>query len=215
MLILDMISVVVYVLYLLYIAAQGNKKGAGINAERGRTDGAKGAVAHRGSKVFALARRSVLGDADFLMIGATLICCLAFWFLSAPLIRYGVVYVWLTPAVILGRMFILGYNRMGDQVKTILNRTMVFVFMIWLAYKGMNLIGDDIGRFNADYLFTQQDYGTYETREFMMGDETIYYPADGDQIGYYPFPAATHDLTGEVELAGSSLKDGFVNNDTP
>jgi hypothetical protein len=42
-----------------------------------------------------------------------------------------------------------------------------------------------------------------------MGSETIYYPVSGDQVGYDPFPAATHDVTGEVELIGKEIKDGF------
>ena len=148
--------------------------------------------------------------ADFFTIGATLIGCLLFWFLSAPLIRYGVVYVWLVPSVILGRMFIMGFNRLGQNVKAVLMKALMALFMMFLLYKGVNLVLDDAGRFNTGYLAEQQDYGTYDTATFEMNGVTVYYPTEGDQIGYYPFPAATHDLTGEVEFIGNSIEEGFT-----
>ena len=197
MLILDIVSVVVFVLYtfcfiLVYAKERSN------------------AIKSSGSdKIFKISNRSILRIADFLAVGATLIGCLIFWFLSAPLVRYGVVYIWLTPAVILGRMCILGIRRLPDRTKEMLLKAVAVCFAAWLLYKGANVVIEDIPRFNPSYLITQQDYGTYETKEFKMSDVTVYYPADGDQIGYYPFPAATHDLTGEVELIGKDIKEGF------
>lgn len=197
MLILDIVSVVVFVLYTFYFILVYVK-------ERSN------AIKNSGSdKIFKISNRSILRIADFLAVGATLIGCLIFWFLSAPLVRYGVVYIWLTPAVILGRMCILGIRRLPDRTKEMLIKAVAVCFAAWLLYKGANVVIEDIPRFNPSYLITQQDYGIYETKEFKMSDVTVYYPADGDQIGYYPFPAATHDLTGEVELIGKDIKEGF------
>ena len=196
MLILAMVAVVVYAMYLLYFifVAAGHK----VEKKEDR------------KKVFDIRHRSMMNMADFFTIGATLIGCLLFWFLSAPLIRYGVVYVWLVPSVILGRMFIILFNKLGANVKVVLMKALMTLFLMWMLYKGVNLVLDDAVRFNAGYLVGQQDYGTYDTSTFEMDGVTIYYPAEGDQIGYYPFPAATHDLTGEVKLLGNTIKDGFT-----
>lgn len=197
MLILAMASVLIYFCYLAYflfaVAGQKNEKISKL----------------KGVKVFEISNRSMMDTADFLTIGATLMGCLLFWFISAPLIRYGVVYVWLVPAVVLGRVFIVVNNRLGREKKDLIVKVFVAVFALWIVYKSANLAVEDAARFDAAYLVSQQDYGRYETKEFELSHETIYYPAEGDRIGYYPFPAATHDINGETELIGDKIKDGF------
>ncbi len=194
MLILAIVSVAVYIAYFVYFvaAASGRKK------------------QDTGSKVFDITKRSMMDTADFLTIGGALIGCLLFWFFSAPLIRYGVVYVWLTPAVILGRMLIILMNRLSKEKKTLIVKAAAALILLFLTYKTAYLVIEDASRFDPTYLVKQQDYGRYETAEFTLGPDTYYYPADGDQIGYYPFPAATHDVTGEVELMGDGIKDGYM-----
>jgi hypothetical protein len=198
MLVLALASIVIYIAYLVYfllvVAGEKSDKLKTLNR----------------AKVFEISHRSMLNIADFLTIGGTLIGCFAFWFFSAPLIRYGVVYVWLLPAVILGRTFIIAYNRLlNDDVKEIVVKVLIVVFMAWFIYKCVVVALEDNRHFNPEYLLKQQDYGTYEVDSFEMGSETIYYPVSGDQVGYDPFPSATHDITGEVELIGREIKDGF------
>ena len=197
MLILDIISIIIFVIYSVYflIFLFGEKTGKKTLGD---------------DKIFDISHRSRLNAADFITISGSLIACLLFWFFSAPLIRYGIVYVWLVPAVVLGRMIILGCARIGEREKKVIVRAAIILFGLWICYKMVFLIKDEIGRFNPAYLVRQQDYGEYKTSEFELGKEKIYYPAEGDQIGYYPFPAATHDLTGEVELIGKTVKEGFV-----
>ena len=196
MVILDMFSIVVFLVYLIYfLAAVAGQKSSKIKLGN--------------SKVFELSHRSMLNTADFITISATLVGCLGFWFFSAPLIRYGVVYVWLVPAVILGRLVILGFNKLEEAPKLIIMKVFTAILLLWLSYKAIFLVVDDSGRYNPVYLVKQQDYGEYETKEFELNGVKIYFPATGDQIGYYPFPAATHDLTGEVELLGSVIEEGF------
>lgn len=197
MLILAMASVFVYLMYLIYFLVAA----AGRNNEKIRNIG--------GGKVFDITRRSMMDSADFLTIGATLMGCLVFWFFSAPLIRYGVVYVWLAPAVILGRMVIICFNRLSREKRSLIVKAVSALFILFLVYKAANLVIEDNSRFNPDYLLAQQDYGSYETATFTLGPDTYYYPADGDRIGYYPFPAATHDVSGEVELMGEGIRSGF------
>ncbi len=198
MLILAMISVALYLGYVIYflIAALGRKN------EKIRNFG-KG-------KVFELSSRSMMATADFLTIGGTLIGCLLFWFISAPLIRYGIVYVWLTPAVIIGRLFIVINNRISKDLREMILKIIVGFFAFWMFFKCVNLVIEDCSRFNARYLVDQQDYGTYETKTFELGDVTFYYPAEGDRIGYAPFPSATSDVSGKVKLMGKTIGEGFI-----
>ena len=198
MLVLSLVSIVIYIIYLAYflLAVAGEKS--------------RKLKSFDSAKVFEISHRSMLNIADFLTIGGTLIGCFAFWFFSAPLIRYGVVYVWLLPAVILGRTFIIAYNRLfTDDIREIVIKSLVAVFLVWFIYKCGIIVLEDNRHFNPEYLIKQQDYGTYEVDSFKMGSETIYYPVSGDQTGYDPFPSATHDITGEVELIGEKVKDGF------
>ena len=198
MLVLALLSIVAYVIYLAYFVLAF----AGEKSEKLKS--------FNNSKVIEISHRSMLSMADFLTIGGTLIGCFAFWFLSAPLIRYGIVYVWLLPAVILGRTFILAYNRLfEDEVKDTVVKVLVIVFLAWFIYKCAIVALEDNRHFNPEYLLRQQDYGSYEVDTFKMGDETFYYPVSGDQVGYDPFPSATHDITGEVELIGREIKEGF------
>ena len=198
MLVLALLSIVAYVIYLAYFVLAF----AGEKSEKLKS--------FNNSKVIEISHRSMLSMADFLTIGGTLIGCFAFWFLSAPLIRYGIVYVWLLPAVILGRTFILAYNRLfEDEVKDTVVKVLVIVFLAWFIYKCAIVALEDNRHFNPEYLLRQQDYGSYEVDTFKMGDETFYYPVSGDRVGYDPFPSATHDITGEVELIGREIKEGF------
>lgn len=198
MLILCIISIGIYFTYLFYFIFVLTGKRYGKLHRLGD------------SKIFDLSRRSMLAHADFLTMGATLFGCLLFWFLSAPLIRYGVVYVFLTPAIILGRLYIVIFNRISENAKSVVIRAAMAVICMWIFYKAAFVILEDIARFDPINLVRQQDYGTYDYSGFSLGkDVIIYYPDEGDRIGYYPFPAATHDLVGEVELLGEKVTDGF------
>ena len=198
MLVLSMISILVYLAYLGYF----------VLATAGQKRTVKGSYGP--AKIFDITRRSMLDTADFLTIGATLIGCLVFWFFSAPLIRYGVVYVWLTPAVILGRMFIIIQGKLSSEHKSIMLKALAGLFLLWFVYKCANVAFEDAGRFNASYLVMQQDYGQYETQEFKIGDDTYYCPSEGDRIGYYPFPSAPRDMTGQVQLMGKEISGGYM-----
>lgn len=193
MVVLALVAIVIYIVCFLYfLLAASERKTHKLN-----------------NKVFEISHRSMLNLADFLTIGATLIGCMIFWFMSAPLIRYGIVYVWLVVAVIFGRMFILLSNRVDKKAKDYMLKVFVALLALWIVFKGINLIRDEYPRFNAKYFLAQQDYGTYETKTFEISGVTFYYPAEGDQIGYEPFPAATHDLSDEMEFIGKNIHDGF------
>lgn len=198
MLILDILAIACYVVILLYFLIAYIRNDTKMSDRFGA------------SKVFILSHRSVLNIWDFITIGGTMIFCLLFWLFSAPLVRYGVVYIWMTPAIVLGRVFTHLYNRLDKLIAPWVFKVFVAFLCIWVAYKGVNLVRDDIPRFNPKYLLTQQDYGKYEVTTCQVGDMTIYYPTQGDQTGYEPFPSATHDVSGEIRLMGENINDGIM-----
>jgi len=199
MVVLSVIAVVIYVacvIYFIVVAVIRKKKDSRL----------------AGNKVFDLSHRSMLNFADFLTLSGTLILCLLFWFFSAPLIRYGIVYILAAISIIYGRMLILilhKLNSVNAMIKDISFKALLTLLCIWIIYKEANIVLEDIPRFNPQYLITQQDYGTYDVTSFELGDTVIYYPTEGDRAGYAPFPSSTHNLTGEVELIGSELTDGL------
>ena len=136
MLILDIISIIVFAVYAICFLV-------GIAGERTEKTKAAGK-----RKIFDISHRSRLNIADFLTISGTMICCLIFWFFSAPLIRYGVVYVWLVPALVIGRMVILGFGMLDEKKKTLIFKAAIILFGIWIAYKSAFLIADEAGRLN-------------------------------------------------------------------
>ncbi|WP_026650836.1 LIC_10190 family membrane protein [Butyrivibrio proteoclasticus] len=194
---LDIISIAIFVACLIYF----------IIVAIGEND--KTSIKLPDKKVFDISHRSVLNLADFLTISATLLGCLVFWFFSAPLIRYGVVYVYLTPAVIIGRMLIHLFNHSGEGLKKIVLKVCVVLFCLWMLYKGFNIVMEDRVRFNAKYLVAQQDYGKYEVSSYTLNGVKFYYPVEGDRIGYDAFPSSPKDMTGEIELMGTNIRTGF------
>ncbi|WP_026517416.1 LIC_10190 family membrane protein [Butyrivibrio sp. MC2021] len=198
MIILDVVAIALYIAIFVYflIAFVRNKSSMGEK--------------FGDSKVFVMSHRSMVNIADFLTIGGTMIICLLFWLFSAPLVRYGVVYIWMTAAIVLGRVFLIIYNRLGKSITTWILRGFVAVICVWLFYKGAMLVKEDVARFNPAYLLTQQDYGTYEVTTCEVDGFTFYYPTSGDQTGYEPFPSATHDVSNEITFIGKNIHDGIM-----
>ncbi len=165
--------------------------------------------ANKENKIFTISHRTMLNQVDFMAIGGTMILSLLFWFNSAPLIRYGIVYALLTASIICGRVFIIIYNRLDRSVALTVFKCVLAMFALWFIYKGVFLIMDEEKRFNAKWLVEQQDYGTYEVDTFDINGTTFYYPISGDRVGYEPFPSSSKDMTGEIEFIGNRIDNGF------
>lgn len=200
MLVLDIVAIILYLACLIYFAAVA--VGANSKLKNKLQD----------SKVFMLSQRSMVRNADFLTLGGTMILCLIFWLFSAPLIRYGEVYVCLTFAIVFGRFLILAFNKFGNDKKPAVYafRAMIAILALWLVYKCGYLIMDDIKRFNPLYIADQQDYGEYAVESFDVQGTTIYYPVEGDRVGYYPFPAATNNISDKIAFMGSKIEEGII-----
>ena len=154
----------------------------------------------------------MLNQIDFMAIGGTMIASLAFWFISAPLIRYGIVFALLTAAIICGRVVIIIYNRVRLRTADTILKCFVAIFSIWFIYKGMYLVKDDATRFNSKWLIAQQDYGTYEVATYEVEGTIFYYPTEGDRAGYDPFPSSDKNKSGQIEFIDGSLESGFISS---
>lgn len=196
MVILDIAAILVYFVCLIYFFAIAINKKAKL----------------KDNKILNISDRRMVNFADFLTVSGTMVACLVFWLLTAPLIRYGEVYVCLTFAIVFGRLLIRLFNYIGNENKFTRRSIMAFalIFVIWLLYKGVNLVRADIPGYNTANLFTQQDYGQYEVESFEISGVTFYYPKEGDRIGYKYFPAATRDLSEELQFMGYGITSGFA-----
>ncbi len=157
--------------------------------------------------------------ADFLHIAGTLAACFLFWLLSAPLIRYGCVFLWMFPTLVWGWSYL--------RVSPHLDRFKIYYIAIILlgTYK-LWAFGLETGKtLTAEYLVNQKDYENFETIPYELHGYTFYYPASGDRTGYRDFPsspikAASPDGNSSVKEAGDifrgeTIKEGFKDAKQP
>lgn len=138
---------------------------------------------------------------DFLHTTGTLMICFLFWLLSAPLIRYGCVFLWMFPVLVWGNLYLKISPHM-DRFKIYL-----IVFALFGAYKLMTF-GMEVGKgATTQYLVRQKDYENFETTAYELHGYTFYYPVQGDRVGYRDFPSAP--VKAEDIFLGDTIQDGF------
>lgn len=137
-----------------------------------------------------------------LMLGAvTVSLSFLFWLFSAPLIRYGCVYVWLAAPVTFGALAL-------RHIRTKTFWRPVYILAGLLACYKILALGKEIAAgYTPEYLILQKDYENYQVENCRIQGIQFYYPSQGDQTGYRAFPSAP--AIPSAELRGNSLKDGF------
>ena len=138
---------------------------------------------------------------DFLHLAGTLGICFLFWLLSAPLIRYGCVFLWLLPVLVWGYIYL--------KISPHLDRFKIYLVVLALfgAYK-LGAFCMEVGRgATAQYLLCQKDYENFETISYELHGYTFYYPREGDRTGYRDFPAAP--VKAEDIFRGETIREGF------
>lgn len=139
---------------------------------------------------------------SFLHIAGTLSACFLFWLLSAPLIRYGCVFLWLTPVLIWGWIY-LRCSPGVDRYK------LCIALLVIVGIYKLGVFGLETGRTaSADYMVFQKDYENFETVAYELSGYTFYYPAEGDRTGYEDFPASPQRASEEM-LRSEYIRDGF------
>lgn len=168
---------------------------------------ALGVVAGAGTIVYTfLAGRSRGArkvDWDWVLYAFVLIVGYLFWQFSAPLVRYGYVYIVALPTGVGGFIYC---HLFGRGRKEIGRRLFLIAAAIFALYKAADLTGA-ISRTAAEpYYIRQQDYGTFEAFTYEVDGVTVYVPADGGQIGYDLFPSSPR--VQEIELRGKGKETG-------
>lgn len=135
---------------------------------------------------------------DELLVMAAVGVSYLYWQLSAPLLRYGYAYVLLLCMLTAGWILL----------RLHFDRILLGCILIIGCYKAYMQV-DYIWSIKAyPYYIFQQEYGSYEVEERLLGDQIVYVPATGDQTGYAYFPSIPV-LTYDFEMRGDSFQDGF------
>lgn len=136
-----------------------------------------------------------------------LICIigLGFWMFSAPLPRYGVIYMTSIPCLavdmyIKKREIKLDYSNIINSLKYII---CVFYILIFIGYSYVFNLG-------IPSIVKQSDYANRPTYNISSSGVDYAIPVEWDLAGYDPFPETPHATTAElIKLRGEDLKDGF------
>lgn len=144
-------------------------------------------------------------DYDRLLVCAVVIASCIFWFVSAPLVRYGYGYLTCVPLLIDGLLCYEMVNKTGDT------RSLYLAFLIVVSvlglYRAKTLSYDIMTTVKEPYYIAQKDYTNWPAEEYNLDGQTIYIPTQGTFIGYDKFPSSV--LTIDVELRGEGFEDGF------
>lgn len=158
-----------------------------------------------------------------LTVQGTVAASFLFWLCTSPLMRYGCVYVYLTPAVVFGGIYAAVMEAGGRaQAEGILNCEAENVTVRWrliagnivctavvllLAYKVFALGRGIVTSHENKYWILQKEYENYDVESCKIEGVTFYYPVKGDQTGYDAFPSAP--AKPQIVFLGDGLADGF------
>lgn len=138
---------------------------------------------------------------DFLHIAGTITACFLFWLFSAPLIRYGCVFLWMSPVLVWGYVYL--------KISPHLDRFKIYFILLALfgTYKLAAFGRETIGNVSGRYLMNQKDYENFEMIAYELHGYIFYYPKEGDRTGYAYFPASP--VKAEDIFRGERIEDGF------
>lgn len=148
------------------------------------------------------------GEWNFMLVFVVLVISTIFWFVSAPLIRYGYAYVTVVPLLTFGYFFL--YLMEKEKYK-VYNKGVHILFCAaligFLFTRVQGLCENMMRTWKEPYYFAQMDYVDGEAKTKIVGNVTFYVPTDAGQIGYEKFPASV--FAQPFELRGDSIEDGF------
>ena len=128
-----------------------------------------------------------------------------FWLCSAPLIRYGCVYVWLAAPLTFGGLALWLVRDQGRG--RIFWRLVYGAVFLAACYKAVMFARETAAGYSAEYFVYQKEYEDFRTRSYMIDGSVFYYPEEGDRTGYDAFPSSPAKAA--MELRGEGLGDGF------
>ena len=154
-------------------------------------------------------KRTNKPDICFTLIFSVISISTVFWFVQAPLIRYGYAYILLMPCLLCGYLYALLQNKFKSNPRLI--KWWVYVFglftVLFLLYRAKGFVADIVRTCKQEYYFAQLDYADGDATTYEVNGITIYVPTSQGQIGYYKFPSSP--LVQDIELRGKTIEDGF------
>jgi hypothetical protein len=137
---------------------------------------------------------------DWIFINLVSVVCLLGWLFTAPLVRYGGVYMWILCCLFFTYLF-----NQHTTLQMIENRAIcvgIFILLCWDAYLCTTL--------PERSFITICNYSDKPSEAVEWEGYDIYVASETDQTGYSMFPSApTESILEEIELRGHELKDGF------
>lgn len=136
---------------------------------------------------------------------ATILISLLFWFMTAPLDRYGAVYFMIVIAVVIGEL--CGWK--WSAAMNVLTDMAAIVVMVVLCGIYMGRL-EVVYTTEREYVVRQPDYPEWAVVSQQIDNVTVWVPKEGDQAGYSAFPSAPNKMgLQKVHLRGDSMKEGF------
>lgn len=136
---------------------------------------------------------------QFLALTAVLIIGAAAWFIKAPLIRYGYVYIIMIPLAVTG--FVIKDKKAYAPV-------FIIILTGISILKAKGLAGDILRTAGMEYYVNQQDYIDGEAFTYKVDGIDFYVAEDAGQIGYYKLPSTVEERH-DFGLRGEELSEGF------
>lgn len=142
---------------------------------------------------------------DSMLAAVTVNLSFLFWMCSAPLIRYGCVYVWLAAPVTFGglALWLIGREGWGGYFW----RAVYAAAVLAGCYKFLALGKEIAAGYSPEYFIWQKDYENFDVEGYEIEGLTFYRPAKGDRVGYEAFPSSPSEA--KVGLRGTGVEDGF------
>ncbi len=146
-----------------------------------------------------------------ILLHVSVFACICGWFFLAPFIRYGLAFLLIFPLMALGLW--IRPEKMGP-VRIAGGFLCAAVFFslsdYWDYYVLSDLVWIKHHLTDPSYLI-QQDYDRVETGEIAVGNLTVYYPLNSDNISYHAFPATAYEMMAErTTMRGDDISDGFM-----
>lgn len=146
-----------------------------------------------------------------LLIQCTVTASFIFWLGTSPLMRYGCVYVYLTPALVFGGIYaaMMETERrvpIGSRRKAVSLCACTAICLL-LVYKAFALGRGIVSSYENNHWILQKDYENFVVESCKIEGVTFYYPVEGDQTGYDAFPSAP--TRPQIAFLREGIGDGF------
>ncbi len=135
----------------------------------------------------------------------TVLLSLAFWFVTAPLMRYGIVYFMIVTAVFTGEM---NKRKRNVNINRIVSAALVLV-MIPVCWSYISKLGT-LPEMEPGLWVKQEQYPAWPAVERQVGNVTVWVPEEGDLLGYFAFPGTSaRKQLPNLGLRGDGFREGF------